>query len=153
PDGSPFAATDDYPVAWASWIDAVVLCNWVSQQEKLNPAYRPDDLQGWVLLPATNGYRLPTEAEWEYACRAGTTTQYSGGDATKANLGIFAWFNSNTSGKAPQAVGLKIPNAFGLYDMHGNVQEWCQDWFDSNWYAHSPLIDMGGPASESLPTR
>ena len=100
---------------------------------------RPTDKtpqDGWVLLPGATGYRLPTEAQWEYACRAGTTTQYSFGD-DPAELAEYGWYNQNAGGGA-RAAGLKPANPFGLYDMHGNVEEWCADWIDDNWYAASP---------------
>ncbi len=114
-----YAVTDDSPVTQVTWNDAVQFCNWLSDQEKLKPCYRQDAKDGWILLASGTGYRLPTEAEWEYACRAGTTTQFSFGD-DPAMLDIYGWFNKNASGSA-RAVGLKVANAFGLFDMHGNV--------------------------------
>ncbi|MEN3333039.1 MAG: hypothetical protein V7641_2404 [Blastocatellia bacterium] len=87
-------------------------------------------------------YRLPTEAEWEYACRAGSNGDYSG------KLDAMAWCDNN-SDQMSHPVGAKQPNAWGLYDMHGNVFEWCQDWYDNN-YAESPSLDPQGPASGSF---
>jgi formylglycine-generating enzyme required for sulfatase activity len=101
------------PVEQVSWEDAVKFC------QKLS-ALPAEKAAGRV-------YRLPTEAEWEYACRAGTTTKYSFGD-DDTELGDYAWFRGN-SGQTSHPVGGKKPNAWGLYDMHGNVFEWCQDWY------------------------
>ena len=93
-------------------------------------------------------FRLPTEAQWEYACRAGSTTKYCfGGD--EAQLGEYAWYNNNSESKT-HPVGEKKPNAWGLYDMHGNVREWCQDWYDGGYHAKSPTDDPTGPATGSL---
>ncbi|GEM_PF-1816970 len=90
-------------------------------------------------------FRLPTEAEWEYACRAGSTTEFCFGDSEK-ELDNYAWhfFNSNYQ---THPVKQKQPNTWGLYDMHGNVWEWCQDWYDMEYYGKSPLFDPTGPAT------
>ena len=99
-------------------------------------------------------YRLPSEAEWEYACRAGTTTRWSFGDDASDGSGVrdYAWSKGNawSSGKYyAHAVGLKRPNGWGLYDMHGNVYEWVQDWWDLDYYKRSPRVDPPGPTSGS----
>ena len=127
----------DNPVQVVSWDDAVAFC------QKLS------DLP--VEKAAGRVYRLPTEAEWEYACRAGTTTAYSFGDNTAYSfgdntylLGYFAWYDNNSS-LQPHAVGQKKPNAWGLHDMHGNVWEWCSDWHEA--YPVRELIDPQGPYS------
>ncbi len=137
-----YAVTDDSPVTLVSWNDAVAFFNWLSGQEQLTPCYQRDG-DSWTLLPKANGYRLPTEAEWEYSCRAGTTTQYSFGNDWQDH-DKYGWSNKN-AGNGPHAVGLLPANPFGLYDMHGNVWEWCQDWYDGKWYEKSPSDDPFGP--------
>jgi serine/threonine-protein kinase len=142
-----YAVTDDSPVAQVTWNDACAYCAWLSQQEQRPPWYRPDGKGGWLIAAKASGYRLPTEAEWEYACRAGTTTQYSFGD-DYAELEQYGWYSKNAGGKS-QPVGLKLPNPFGLFDMHGNLQEWCQDFYDENWYEKPLPNDPKGPSSRS----
>ena len=114
-----YPLNDDMAVTQTSWNDAAAYCAWLSEQEQRRPWYRSDGKGGWLIAAHAAGYRLPTEAEWEYACRAGTTTQYSFGDDNTL-FDQYGWGKRNTSGK-PQLVGLKLPNPFGLFDMHGNA--------------------------------
>ena len=97
----------------------------------------------WQVVPGT-GYRLPTEAEWEYACRAGTATRFFWGDDS-TYIGDYCWYGEKTLDGKTHPAGGKRPNAFGLFDIQGNVREWMQDWDDGNNFAHSPLVDPGGP--------
>lgn len=121
-----YPTTEDLPVTQVSWNDAIAYCGWLSTQEQ-------------------SVYRLPTEAEWEYACRAGTTSHFSFGD-DEQELKQFGWYGQNTQGR-PEAVAAKRANGFGLHDMHGNLFEWCHDIFDETWYQRSQSIDPIGPAS------
>jgi len=141
-----FKGSDDLPVESVSWLDAVKFCNKLSEREKRTPFYRIDGSQ--VTLAGGNGYRLPTEAEWEYACRAKSTTLYPFGDDA-GKLGECAWYSSNSESKT-HPVGQKLPNAWGVYDMLGNVWEWCADGYDENYYASSPPADPPGAPGASL---
>jgi len=109
-----------------------------------NPVERVtwNDCQSF-LRKTGNSLRLPTEAQWEYACRAGTTTAYSYG-SDSGDLGRYAWHGSN-SGSKTHPVGEKLPNGWGVYDMHGNVWEWCADWYDGSYYGKSAKEDPKGP--------
>jgi len=131
---------DKNPVEQVRWSDAVRFCNQRSELEKLQPCY---DLKSWKCNFEANGYRLPTEAEWEYACRAGTTTAYFFGE-TPVKLGDYAWFDKNAGGH-PRPVGQKQPNPWGLYDICGNVWEWCNDFYQVDYYAEAPRQDPRGP--------
>ncbi|HET6881646.1 MAG TPA: SUMF1/EgtB/PvdO family nonheme iron enzyme [Pirellulales bacterium] len=138
--------SDSSPVVNVSWNDAVAFCQWLSGKEG-------------------KGYRLPTEAEWEYACRARTTTRFYNGDDPESLVKIgnvrdgtaretFTWWTYTVKAKDgfafTCAAGRFRPNLFGLYDMTGNAAEWCADWYSEDYYADSPLDDPQGPAAGSF---
>lgn len=138
--------TAAHPVEFVSWNDAAECCAKLSEHEKLQPFYaRKDDT---VTLQGGTGYRLPTEAQWEFACRAGTTTKYCTGDQDE-DLVRVAWFGAN-SGSRTHSVGELQANPLGLYDMHGNVREWVQDWWEPTYFGQfqeKPALDPTGPAT------
>lgn len=145
-----FPQTDDHPVVNVSWNDAQALAAWLSRLEGRR-------------------YRLPTEAEWEYACRAGTRTRYHNGDDPQDLLAVANVFDSTSAANWPRwqkqalagsdglaftaPVGSFAPNAFGLHDMHGNAWEWVSDWYGEDYYATSPVDDPQGPASANVHVR
>ena len=128
------------PLEQINWTDAAIYCNERSLAEGLEPCY---DEETWKCNFDANGYRLPTEAEWEYACRAGTSTAYSFGNNVR-ELKEYGWFTDNSS-KKTHPIGQKQPNPWGLYDMHGNVAEWCNDLYAADYYKQSPEQDPKGP--------
>jgi len=144
-----------YEVTQAQW-QTVMGSNPSKFKSPTNPVEQVswNDAQGFLgKLKATFSKKgmllgLPTEAEWEYACRAGTRTRYSFGNAAGL-LGEYGWFNGNSGGKT-HAFGQKRPNPLGLYDMHGSVWEWCSDWHANSFYAQSPSVDPVGPPTGSF---
>ncbi len=154
---SGFGPGPNLPVETVTWFDAVLYCNARSKAAGYDSVYSYTSkttsgnsctgLAGLAIDYTQHGFRLPTEAEWEYACRGGTTTAYYwGNDSSLVTLSQYAWDTAN-SGGTTQTVGTKLPNAFGLYDMSGNVWEWCNDWYGD--YGPAQQIDPTGPASGS----
>jgi formylglycine-generating enzyme len=145
-----FKQGEDHPVTNVTWNDAQAMCRWLSGQEGKK-------------------YRLPTEAEWEYACRAGTTTLFHSGNDPESLVKVANLYDADTVKNWPQwkdfalqghdgheftsPVGKFTPNAFRLYDMHGNVWEWCADWYGEDYYAKSPVDDPPGPETGEVRVR
>jgi len=121
-----YPQTDRHPVVNVTWNDIVAFCEWLSQEE-------------------SSIYLLPTEAQWEYACRGGSTTLWCSGD-NKEGLREYAWF-ATTEGGGTKPVGQKLPSGFGVFDMCGNVWEWCSDWYSPDYYASCPVDNPDGPSS------
>ena len=133
---------DDLPVAMVTWMDAICFLNKLSERAGLKPCYRVSD-SGVRWDRSCDGYRLPTEAEWEYACRAGTETPYSFGNS-RAKLTHYAWYQRNSRNKI-HPVGLKHPNDWGLHDMLGNVWEWVWDLYSKTYLSVEDQRDPSGP--------
>ena len=141
PNPSHWQDNPNKPVERVRWRDAKQYCNERSLAEGLKPCYNEKTLD-WDCDYSANGYRLPTEAEWEYACRAGSDEPAGLGRPDK--LRQIAWYAGNSEEKTHPA-GQKKPNAWGIYDLCGNVSEWCEDVYSSTYYKESPSADPPGP--------
>ncbi|MGG1657992.1 formylglycine-generating enzyme family protein [Brevibacillus sp. NRS-1366] len=131
------------PVVEVSWNDAILFCNLLSQHSGLQECYLvSEDGESVDCNWGANGYRLPTEAEWQYACKAGTTGYRYG------ELDVIAWYHENSEGMVHE-VGKKLPNVWGLYDMLGNVWEWCWDLYDVEVYGSYRVFRGGSWAEEA----
>lgn len=130
------------PVETVSWKEAVLFCNTLSHKLNLKPCYvLHKEVEEVTYIPTANGFRLPTEAEWEYACKAGTAGIRYG------DLDTIAWYKDNAN-RITHPVGSKVPNAWGLYDMLGNVWEWCSDLYDTEVYGSYRIFRGGGWCDE-----
>lgn len=133
---------DNKPVQQVTWHRAVEFCNRLSEMENLEKCYTINGTEVTCDF-SKNGWRLPTEAEWEYCCRAGNTGDFGG----SGNIDEMGWSNEN-SGNDIHDVAQKKANDFGLYDMHGNVYEWCWDWYETDYYSKSPEVNPKGSDEE-----
>lgn len=163
-------SNDEFPVTNVTWFDAAKYCNARSLNEGLEPCY---DEETWECDFSKNGYRLPTEAEWEYACRTESKTKYFFGEDKKKLIEYAnywpdrsAWYktmykngmyNEKAVWNKPfpklMPVGQKKPNKWGLYDILGNANEWCNDWSDDNYYKNSPEKNPRGPKKGEYKTK
>jgi formylglycine-generating enzyme required for sulfatase activity len=154
---SSWSSSGALPAAHCTWHDAVLYCNARSRAEGKDTVYSYQSISGVIgdggvlsgvkININVDGYRLPTEAEWEYACRAETQSTFFWGEG-RADAAPYAWTISNSDGRMHPVAGKK-PNDFGLYDMGGNVGEWCNDWYASDYYGKSPATDPLGPEDGS----
>ncbi len=145
PDPSKWQDDPQKPVEQVRWRDAKQYCNERSVAEGLTPCY-DETKPGWPCDFSADGYRLPTEAEWEFACRAGSRDDFDFGNPSK--LGQYAVVATNSNGQS-SPVGRKRANRWGIHDMYGNVSEWCHDVYAADYYAASPNVDPTGPMADT----